>query len=495
MNINTAKFAIVGGGTAGLVSALMLKTRFPNNQVDIICSKKIGIIGVGEGSTEHWTDFADYVGIDTDELITKCDATFKIGIMFQDWGVPDYMHSIQDGYNLQLGNQYPFVFGNIIKDNVHSIKLSNKSFWENKINKWYIDNNRVPVAQYHFNTFKLNEFLTDKALNKGINIIDDEITEVIHNEEGNISNIKSGAADYEYDFYVDCTGFKKLLISSLGANWVSHKEYLPTNSAIVFQTPDTDDYNMWSLAKGMKYGWMFRTPTYGRWGNGYIFDDEFITPEQAKAEVEEVLGHEITIGKHIKFDPGALDKAWIKNCCAIGLSSSFIEPLEASSIGSSIQQMFLLIHNLSNYNESTIKNYNKSFRSLVENIRDFIVLHFVCKRNDTDFWKKVAETQLPESLQDKLNIWRDRLPNETDFDTDTNFILFKALHFVMVLHGLELFNTDKIKDEYNTIDNSFKQKADEVKAHLADEASSEFDFLTHKEFLTVVRNVYNGVTK
>ena len=491
---NIKRIGVVGGGSSGFIAALMLRTRFPEHHIDIICSKKLGIIGVGEGSTEHWTDFAEYVGLSDDEMISECNATFKIGIMFEDWGVDKYMHSIQDGYNLQLGSQYPFVFANMIKDGVHSDQMSNKGFWENKINKWYIENNQVPVAQFHFDTFKLNEYLTSHAGGRGINIIDDEITKVNHDDEGNISTIESDTATYDYDFYIDCTGMRRVLMSTLGAKWESHKEYLHTNSAIVFQTPDTDNYNMWSLAKGMKHGWMFRTPTYGRWGNGYIFDSEYLTPEGAKAEVEEVLGHEITIGKHINFDPGALDKAWIKNCCAIGLSSSFIEPLEASSIGSSIQQMFMLVHNLHNYNDDTVDRYNRSFKSLVENIRDFIVLHFVCPRVDTEFWRKVAETPLPKSLQSKLDTWRHRMPTEIDFDDDTNFILFKALHFVMVLHGLKLFDVDSISNEYATLHESFKKKADEVRLHLNNESSEEHEFITHKDFLTMVRKLHNEAT-
>tara|TARA_B110000037_G_scaffold13975_1_gene14705 strand:+ start:1684 stop:3171 length:1488 start_codon:yes stop_codon:yes gene_type:complete len=491
---NIKRIGVVGGGSSGFIAALMLRTRFPNHHIDIICSKKLGIIGVGEGSTEHWTDFAEYVGLRDDEMISECNATFKIGIMFEDWGVDKYMHSIQDGYNLELGSQYPFVFANMIKDDVHSDQMSNKGFWENKINNWYIENNQVPVAQFHFDTFKLNEYLTSHAGARGINIIDDEITKVNHDDEGNISTIESDTATYDYDFYIDCTGMRRVLMSTLGAKWESHKEYLHTNSAIVFQTPDTDNYNMWSLAKGMKHGWMFRTPTYGRWGNGYIFDSEYLTPEGAKAEVEEVLGHEITIGKHIKFDPGALDNAWIKNCCAIGLSSSFIEPLEASSIGSSIQQMFMLVHNLHNYNDDTVDRYNRSFKSLIENIRDFIVLHFVCPRVDTEFWRKVADTPLPKSLQTKLDIWRHRMPTHIDFDDDTNFILFKSLHFVMVLHGLKLFDIDSIGEEYATLHESFKQKADEVREHLNNESHEDHTFLTHKEFLTMVRKLHKETT-
>ena len=123
--------------------------------------------------------------------------------MFEDWGVDKYMHSIQDGYNLQLGSQYPFVFANMIKDDVHSDQMSNKGFWENKINNWYIENNQVPVAQFHFDTFKLNEYLTSHAGARGINIIDDEITKVNHDDEGNISTIESDTATYDYDFYID----------------------------------------------------------------------------------------------------------------------------------------------------------------------------------------------------------------------------------------------------------------------------------------------------
>jgi len=363
----TFKITVVGSGTAGLISALILKTRFPDYSISIICSKKIGIIGVGEGSTEHWHEFTAFVGINLADMIKQTDATFKIGIVFKDWGVPDYMHSIQNGYNEVVG-EYPYIYGRLISQDLESDKLSGESFWNNRLNASYLKENNSPVAQYHFNTFKLNEFLSNIAVDKGIRIINDEITDIVLNDSGEIDHIASNTAIYASDFYIDSTGFKKILISKMGATWVSHSKYLKTNSAIVFQTPDTDNYNMWSLSQAMKYGWMFNTPTYGRWGNGYIYDDEFLTPAQAQQEVEEFLGKPITLGQHIKFDPGSVDRAWIKNCCAIGLSSSFVEPLEASSIGTTIQQTFMLMHKLVNYNETVIENYNKSFNDIIENI-------------------------------------------------------------------------------------------------------------------------------
>jgi len=482
------RIAVVGSGTAGLVSALILKSRFPNYQVDIICSKRIGIIGVGEGSTEHWTNFANFVGLYSGEMIAKTDATMKIGIIFKDWGVPDYMHSIQDGYNLVWQHKYPMIYGKLVSDGVGSRQMSGEIFWENNIQKWFIENNRTPVAQYHFNTFKLNEYLTKVALQKGITIYHDEIKEVTLDDNG-IDEIKGDTATYKYDFYADCTGFKKFLISKLGAKWISHKEYLHTNSAIVFQTPDTENYNMWSLAQAMKYGWMFRTPTFGRWGNGYIYDDTFLTPEQAKAEVEEILGHEITIGQHLKFDPGGLDRAWIKNCCALGLSSSFVEPLEASSIGATIQQCFMLITRLVNYNQDAIDKYNESFRDIVENIRDFITLHFICPRRDTEFWRKVANTKLPPSLEQNLNVWRHKLPIEDDFEKISKYVLFKELHYIFILHGLQLFDKDSIKKEYETLPEETKQYTEKVIEDLKNANSKDqSDILTHKEMLLAIRS-------
>ena len=118
--------------------------------------------------------------------------------------------------------------------------------------------------------------------------------------------------------------------------------------------------------EAMKNGWMWRIPVWGRWGNGYIFDDTLINSEQAKKEVEEVLGREIKVAKDIKFEAGALDKPWIGNCLAVGLCANFIEPLEATSIGTSINQMFMLMHHLENYEQTDIDDYNKKMNSVME---------------------------------------------------------------------------------------------------------------------------------
>jgi tryptophan halogenase len=481
------KIIVAGGGTAGFVSALVLKTRFPQTTVQIVRSKKIGIIGVGEGSTEHWNEFMQYIGVKWQKVIQYCDATFKCGIMFRGWADNDYLHSIGPEYEIKNG-QYPTVYGKLLASNAPRKHINPSHVWDNKLFSNFLNpESTSPYNQFHFNTNKLNDFLTKVVELKGIEIIDDEILDVDLNEQGEISNLKGELGNYSADFYIDCTGFKKLLISKLGAKWQSYGQYLKMKSAIVFPMEDTKEYNIWTVAQAMKNGWMFKIPVWGRSGNGYIFDSDYITPDQAKQEVEEFLGQEIEVGKHLTFDPGALDRVWIKNCCAIGLSASFVEPLEASSIGSSIQQAFLLMHRLPNYCEKTIEKYNKDVSDILTNIRDFVILHYVTTRRDTDFWKAVADVKLPDSLQANLKKWRKNLPIADDFRGQTDYIMFRDSHYLQVLAGLNLFDLDAIRNEYDMMSYESKKVADDF-IRQSQTAEKQDPNIGHKEFIAAIRN-------
>ena len=478
--------AVVGGGTAGFVSALILKKRFPQLKIDVIRSSKIGIVGVGEGSTEHWGDFMAFLGFTPAQIIKECDATFKGGIMFQNWGVPDYYHSIHDSFNKAKG-QYGYVYAKLVGDNVGTKGMTSSLHWNNQVNKWFLNNlQESPTNQYHFNTNKLNSFLTDNCYKLGINVYDDEINDFDISESGDITTLHGNKQKYNYDFYIDSTGFRKILISKLGAKWQSYSKYLKMNSAIAFPTGDTENYNMWTIARGMDSGWLFRIPVWGRHGNGYIYNSNYIDAEGAKQEVEKMYGHEIEIGKQISFDPGALDKVWINNCCAIGLSASFVEPLEASSIGSSIQQAFLLMHRLPNYTQEVIDNYNESDTDILNNIRDFVALHYVTKRQDTPFWKDIQNLELPDTLQARLERWRYKMPIKEDFNKESNYILFRDAHYFFILAGLELVDTKKIKDEFEMQDIETKMLAESIIRDIRLNEST-LSTLPHKEFLRLVR--------
>jgi len=151
------KILIVGGGTAGLICANILK-KFLNADIDIVRSEKIGIVGVGEGSTEHFRDFIEFVGIDQYDLIRECDATYKSGIMFDEWTEKPYLHHVGYPFNSVFG-QYSYAYAKQISDNEEF--LSSKMLWENKVEQYFLNKpEEFPFNQYHFNTYKLNDFLS-----------------------------------------------------------------------------------------------------------------------------------------------------------------------------------------------------------------------------------------------------------------------------------------------------------------------------------------------
>jgi len=475
---------IVGGGTAGLITALILKER-SNLDVTLIYSSNIGIVGVGEGSTEHFADFMKFVGISPSEIIKECDATFKAGIMFDDW-IKDYtyLHNVSKDFSVTFG-QYFNIYGKQISNNIDY--LYSNFIEKNLLNNISLDvNNNTPTNQYHFNTFKLNEFLKKIAINKKINVFDDDIKDVILNKDGYIKEVVGTKSKYKSDFYIDATGFSRILMNKLSARWKSFNKHLKLNSAITFATKDEDNYNFWTLAKAMSSGWRFKIPTWGRHGNGYIYDNNFINSDQAKLEIEKELGYEIEVGKTFQFDPGALETVWNKNCVAVGLSACFFEPLEATSIGLTIQQSFLLMHRIANYDETVIKEYNNSFNSIVENIRDFIVLHYLTKRNDTDFWKNILEVEVPDSLKYNLEKWKNKLPINEDFKNVSDYKLFGPENFIVVMAKLKLFNKELILNEYNFLSNNLhKITENTIKNNLINENTQ--NYITHKKILLNIR--------
>lgn len=471
------KIIIVGSGTAGLIAALILKSRFKNIEIDIISSKKIDIVGVGEGSTEHWLSFCKHVNIPFEEFIINSDATIKYALKFINWKKDNFVHHIDadlDNYFGYYNSSYAYIISNNIKNKDYTLT----NIWKDKLDLSSLPN------QLNFNAFKLNDFLKSVCLKFNINFIEDEIKEVKTNSDG--IDYLIGKINYKYDFYIDCSGFKKLLISKLNTKWVSFSKYLPLNEAIVFPTEDTDDYSVCINSVRMKCGWLFQTPTIGRWGNGYIYDNTFINADKAQQEVETLYNKEIKIFKNIKFDPGYLENPWVKNCLAIGLSSGFIEPLEASSIGTIINQTFLFMHKWVNYTEREIKDYNEEFTKININIRDFIILHYQIKEKDSLFWEKIYHLPIPYELKDNLNKWKNKLPTQLDFNSRN--LIFNHKNFISIMHSLELFNVEKIKQEYEQLNDVLKEATEKhFKNYLFKHRNASF--VSHKQFLMNVVNL------
>lgn len=495
MNKNIKSIGVIGAGTAGLVTALILKGRL-NVNVDVIYSNKIGIIGVGEGSTEHWNEFMEFVGITQADVIKECDATYKCGIMFDGWSADQshkYLHSVSNDWNEAAG-QYFFLYPKAIIQN-HRVNPS--FFFDNELSVSSIDHNNYsyPFNQYHFNTHKLNDFLIRIARSRGINIVEDDIEDVTLAEDGSIKKVKGEKSEYFYDFYIDSTGFKRILMEKLGSKWKSYSKYLKLNSAFVFPTDhdDENNLNLWTLAKAMKNGWRFKIPVWGRCGNGYIYDNNHTTKDEALKEVEQSLGKELQVGKEFSFDPGCLDRIWIKNCCAVGLSGSFVEPLEATSIGTSIQQAFLLSNALASYGEKEVEQYNRKFDIIMTNIRDYVLLHYLTDRKDTEFWREATSVELPDTLSHLLDMWKRRLPRKEDIQEvySSRYIMFWEQNFIQILHGINYFDKESLQREFDSYGQDLTNYATgRVNSNLSRPKLT----ITHKKFIQTIRELGLTIT-
>tara|TARA_B100000085_G_scaffold232983_1_gene220298 strand:+ start:1911 stop:3380 length:1470 start_codon:yes stop_codon:yes gene_type:complete len=481
---------IVGGGTAGFVSALILQKTFGDKiKIRVVRSTKIGIIGVGEGSTEHWADFLGYIDVEHKDVIKECDATIKCGIMFRNWTTKDYIHNVAEPYDTRF-SQKRLAYTKLMSEGRSIFEMVHPEMLINKVHKRHAENNTSPVNQYHFNTNKLNDFLTKLSIERGIDVIDDEINDVVLNENGEVDYLVGEKDNYNSEFYIDSTGFKRVIMSKLGAKWKSYEDYLKLNTAIVFPTGDKDNYNTYTTATAMKYGWRFNIPVYGRHGNGYIFDGNYITADEAKKEVEEELGHQINVAKEIKFTPGALEKSWIKNCYAIGLSANFVEPLEATSIGTSISQAYLLANYLLNYDEDTIEFVNKQVNSIMDNIRDFVFLHYLTDRNDTKFWQDIKNIEMPDTLKEKMKLWKNRLPYAEDFSSQSDYCLFWDRNYILVMYGLGLINRDSLKQIVEKTNKDFLLNLHDIIQTEEDKLEQSLqlnEFISHKEYLEAIR--------
>ena len=445
--MNQKKIIVVGSGTAGLVTALIIKSVMPAYEVIIVSSSKRGIIGVGEGSTEHWQLFQNIVGIDVDDMVRNADITHKYGIRYENWTnhTPDYFHSV-GGTGLQSNTfwgSYAYALEN-------DLLLTNTFSWRGLVDNMVIDSGpdvHRGTNQYHFDTFKLNKYLTNVAASKGIVFIDDEVADVAVEKNGFIGSVflKGAQKDIHGDFFIDATGFHRELLSKIAdKTFISYRKFLPCDKAIAFPTESEESGQIrpYTRARALKNGWMWEIPTQTRRGNGYVFASDFCSPEQAIEEASEVHGSQVEPAKIVDFNSGYFKETWKNNCVAVGLAAGFVEPLEATSISTTIQQARLICSYLPTFSEERmygIKEYHRVVDSLMENILCMISLHYMSDRTDSEMWRAQRKAEKPALLQHLLNIWNERCPENHDVPS-TGFELFAAPHLWHVAQGQGVLN-------------------------------------------------------
>jgi hypothetical protein len=391
-------FIICGGGTAGWLAALFLVKSQPNkHKITLIESSQIGIIGAGEGSTGIMHDLLSNSWFDTgtniQEFLKEVDGTPKMGIYHKNWTpAGDGYYAPLDGSPTSGSNpDYEFlkIFAKEGKDGMYKASQMGQYFHHKKIS---------PKAAFHFNAHKIGPFFK-KILGNSINIIDAKILEVKLNDLAHIESVVLDNGEIvSGDFFIDCTGRDRKLIKELDVHWVSYHRNLPVDTAIPFLLPYEPgvDIKPVTVAHALSSGWMWQIPTTERIGCGYVFDSHHLTPDQAQEEIELTLGKKIEPIKVLKFQSGRNHMLWENNCLSLGLAAAFAEPLEATSIHTTILQLLHFTHEYltddikTTVNENNRQLYNKKMTKMYDDILDFLVIHYQGGRTDSEFWKRIT---------------------------------------------------------------------------------------------------------
>jgi len=413
----------------------------------------------------------NYVGIEFKDLIKETKTTLKSGIMFEGWTKEPFLHSVNAEFSQETGDYY-YLYANLISRNINAKYMAHQNLYYNKFIK---QNYEDLVSQYHFDTFKLNNFLNKLCLNKKINIFEDIITSVIKDTTGNIKQLVGEKQNYEGDLFIDCSGFSSFLLKKeLKVPYISYKKYLPLDRAFAFPTTKEQQYNAWTLSRAMNSGWNWKIPTQERYGNGYVYSSNHTTEDQAIEEIELLYQQKIKPTRSFKFEAGRVKTFWYKNVVSIGLSAGFVEPLEATSIGSIIQQAFCLNQFLPSLDK---KSFNKHNDYLFTNLIEFVQLHYLTKRQDTLFWNDMQSLPILDGVQEKLEIAKIRMIRNSDFKIGWH--MFRAQNWIILLHASNIYNIQNIKKELNA---ASPLKSFAVQRH-KDLFSSTKEYITHNQVI------------
>lgn len=450
---------VVGGGSAGWMTAIYLNRYFnrsaKNFAIRVIESPDVGIIGVGEATVHSIRFFFAAMGLDEAELMAETNATVKSGILFRNWKKPvhgkvhEYFHPFdqqQPGGSVDISSAW-FVAGRD-KSERYDRAVS--------INSHLIDDGRCPKAissapyqavtpyGYHLDAKLLARYLRKKAVEAGVEHIEATISDVTVDGEQIIS-VTTERGEFAGDFFVDCSGFRALLLEKLAAdNWHSFADALPCNRAVAIQRPlaEGEAPKPYTVATALSNGWAWQIDLVNRQGCGYVYDADRLLPEDAERELREFLGpgSETLKCSHLEMNVGCRDRFWIGNCVAIGLSGGFIEPLESTGLHMIHLGVSLLATHLAagEVPQALRDAYNQKMRGFYQDLKQFIVLHYcLSDRDDSEFWRAAKATaEHCPWLKQQLELWRYKICEYQDF-AGTYASIFTDTNYRYVLYGMQ----------------------------------------------------------
>ena len=419
------KVTIVGGGTAGWMTAAVLSKWLTKIEIRLIESDEIGTIGVGEATIPHIRSFLALAAIDELKMISQSKATFKLGIEFVDWGAP--------------GETYIHGFGKIGRDMLwlhpHQLWLAARERIPEKVkhfdsysincvachlNRFAFPDKRNPASPladldyaYQFDASLLARYLREESEARGVTRVEGRIVEVTQQPQtGFVEKVRlADGSEVDGDLFVDCSGMRALLIGdALGNGYEDWNHWLLCDRAMAIPCASVEPLTPYTRSTARKAGWQWRIPLQHRIGNGYVYASDLIGDEEvAQTLLANLDGEPTADPRPVRFRPGRRLKSWDKNVVALGLSSGFLEPLESTSIHliqTGIHRLLAMFPS-TGFAQADIDEYNLQARTEYEDVRDFIVAHYkVTRRTGDPFWDYVRTMDVPDTLNERFELFR-----------------------------------------------------------------------------------------
>jgi len=423
-NAPLKKVLIVGGGTAGWMCASLLAHAVGKSiAIEVIESDEIGIVGVGEATIPPIQNFNRVLNIDEDEFVRQTQATFKLGIEFVDWGSRGhrYIHGFGGmGHNTGLVEFHhywlrAFLAGKVGRVEDYSLNLL--ACEKNKFMRARLDIPNSPLNDlghaFHFDAGLYARYLRAYAERRGVRRTEGRITSVQqHPETGFVTSVTlDGGAVHDADLFVDCSGFRGLLIEqTLHTGWEDWSHWLPCDRAMAVPCESMSPLTPYTRSTARQAGWQWRIPLQHRIGNGHVYCSQYISDDEATAVLLGGLdGKALAEPRPLRFRTGRRKQFWNKNVVALGLAGGFMEPLESTSIHLIQKGINRLVSFFPSqgFDQVDIDEFNRQSILEYEQIRDFIILHYkAMERDDSPFWDYCRNMPIPETLERKIELFR-----------------------------------------------------------------------------------------
>ena len=475
------KIVIVGGGTAGWITTFYLSCIKNGNEYVNISSEEIPSIGVGEGPTGRFPDvFSKGIyNININEMMYEINGLPKLGIKLKNWSkFKDEFYSPIDGtytHDFYIDySTYSSYYSNLNLCQASEFSFMMKNQKTNFIKKEETDGSisidyNVDGHAMHIDAYKTSEYFKKRSISNNVKYINSTVKVVNKNNNKITSIVLSDGTEVKADLFVDCSGFSRVLSKELEeTGWEDYSKYLPVNKALVYSFEEdgiTSIRKEYTLAEAMNNGWLWEIPTRDKVGRGYVYCDTFATEDEIVNELEQKYNKKIDKIRTISFTSGRIKKFLNGNCVSIGLSSAFLEPLQATSIHCALVQLELFVYNfLSNINlldnPVVIESYNKKVAQLYDEMRDFVALHYTGGKTNSDFWKYCLTMERPERLNQLLHLSKTRLIRSFDFERMVGSVNQESWN--PILSALGHFDRQTIKDVFESDHASLEWWKDQI---------------------------------